>query len=278
MISFPNTKINIGLYVTSKRSDGYHDLETVFYPIPLHDVLEVNLIKNNGVPYEFVQMGKKIEGNADDNLVVRVWKSMQEEFDLPPVSIKLTKNVPTGAGLGGGSSDAAFMMKMINEIFSLGLSVSNMETRVSKFGADCAFFINNEPRMAKGIGDVFSPINIHLEGFYLCVVKPDDFVSTKEAYSNVCPKMPDNDLQESLGKDIKEWRNVIKNDFEDSVFLKHPTISAIKQTLYDMGAIYASMSGSGSSVYGLFNRNVEELERIFPDCFCYKTRILNRKY
>lgn len=274
MLSHPIAKINIGLYVTERRPDGYHNLETIFYPIPLKDVLETSLLRGSNAPYSLQTAGNAIAGRPEDNLVVRVYERMKEEFDLPPLEIYLYKHIPTGAGLGGGSSDAAYMMKALNSDFELGLSDEEMEERMASFGADCAFFVRNRPSFATGIGDILTPINLSLKGMTLLLVKPSVFVSTKEAYAGITPKRPAYDLRQALSRPIETWRDCVRNDFETSVFTAHPEIAAIKQTLYDMGARYASMSGSGSAVFGLFNHPIEEAERVFGDCFVFQQTLI----
>ena len=271
--TFPIAKINIGLYVTRRREDGYHDLETIFYPIPLHDNLSISPLKMSDAPYQLQTAGHKIEGNPDDNLIIKVYKQLAEEFDLPALDIYLYKRIPMGAGLGGGSSDAAAMIKLLNETFDLGLSTADMERRVARLGADCAFFVQGKPAFATGIGDVLTPIELSLSGMHLVLVKPDIFVSTKEAYGGIVPATPEHDLLEAIKTPITEWRHTVSNDFEKNVFCLHPEIAAIKQTLYDMGAVYASMSGSGSTVFGLFPHAVEEAERVFDDCFVWQSKL-----
>lgn len=271
--TFPIAKINIGLYVTRRREDGYHDLETIFYPIPLHDNLSISPLKMSDAPYQLQTAGHKIEGNSEDNLIVKVYKQLAEEFDLPPLDIYLYKRIPMGAGLGGGSSDAAAMIKLLNETFDLGLSTEDMECRVARLGADCAFFVQGKPAFATGIGDILTPIELSLSGMHLVLVKPDIFVSTKEAYGGIVPATPEHDLLEAIKAPIAEWRHTVSNDFEKNVFRLHPEIAAIKQTLYDMGAVYASMSGSGSTVFGLFPHAVEEAERVFDDCFVWQSKL-----
>ncbi|MBQ5728815.1 MAG: 4-(cytidine 5'-diphospho)-2-C-methyl-D-erythritol kinase [Bacteroidaceae bacterium] len=271
--TFPIAKINIGLYVTRRREDGYHDLETIFYPIPLHDNLSISSLKMSDAPYQLQTAGHKIEGNSEGNLIVKVYKQLAEEFDLPALDIYLYKRIPIGAGLGGGSSDAAAMIKLLNETFDLGLSTADMERRVARLGADCAFFVQGKPAFATGIGDILTPIELSLSGMHLVLVKPDIFVSTKEAYGGIVPATPEHDLLESIKAPIAEWRHTVSNDFEKNVFRLYPEIAAIKQTLYDMGAVYASMSGSGSTVFALFQHAVEEAERVFDDCFVWQSKL-----
>lgn len=268
MKTHPIAKINLGLYVTEKRPDGYHNLETVFYPIPIHDELEVEEANEDS----FTLVGFHLEGDPMNNLVMRVLRNLRQDFSIPPVSVRLSKGIPSGAGMGGGSSDAAYMMRMLNEMFSLGLTDDEMEQRIAPLGADCAFFIRQRPVLATGIGNVFAPIKANLSGYALVLIKPDDFVSTKEAYSLVSPKQPAEPLTTTMQRPIEEWREHMHNDFELSVFAAHPTIEAVKQQLYDIGATYALMSGSGSTVFALFKPAdiyKEEIEANFKEHFVY---------
>ncbi len=269
MLLLPNCKINIGLNVVARRADGYHDLETVFYPIPLRDNLEIAPAPDSPAPWKLQTGGIPCGGDAADNLVVRVYLSLAKDFAMPPVEIFLRKNVPMGAGLGGGSSDAAFMMRGLNELFALGLSEEEMERRLARLGADCAFFVKNRPAFATGIGDQLSPLPLSLAGRYIVLVKPPVHVSTAEAYAGVTPRRPDCPLRDAVLRPVEEWRDTVRNDFEPSVFAAHPEIAAVKRTLYDMGAAYAAMSGSGSTVYGLFDRPAEEAREVFEGCFVY---------
>lgn len=271
MLVFPNCKINLGLCVVERRPDGMHNLETVFYSIPLRDTLEVLPLEHSNAPYSFRQIGRRIDGSAEDNLIVRVYLSLKEEFELPPVDILLDKKIPMGAGLGGGSSDAAYMMRVLNEMFRLGLSAEDMERRVSAFGADCAYFIQEKPSFATGVGDVLTPLNLSLKGWHIVLVKPEESVATKEAYAHVVPQRPTHDLRAALSLPVEAWKGKVVNDFERSVFVSHPRIAAIKETLYDMGAAYASMSGSGSTVFGLFKNEQPSLQEVFADCFTFQS-------
>lgn len=258
MITFPNAKINLGLNIVRKRPDGYHDLETVFYPVPIEDALEVTPRKEaESRKCRLRQSGMAIAGNADDNLVVKAYRLLDADFGLPPVDVHLYKHIPSGAGLGGGSADAAFMLKMLNELFALGLTVEQLEAYATRLGADCAFFIGNRPTYAEGIGNVFTPIPLSLEGYWIGIVKPDIFVSTREAFARVVPRQPEVSLQDVVARPVETWRELMANDFEASVFPQYPAIADIKQELYRLGAVYASMSGSGSAVYGLFKSPVE---------------------
>lgn len=274
MYILPNAKINIGLNVVSKRLDGYHDLQTVFYPIPFTDAIEIKTLEKSTVPYEFFTSGIPIPGGIENNLIVKVFLELKKEYNLPPLSINLAKHIPIEAGLGGGSSDCAHMMKLLNEFFSLGLSDEDMEKKVSRFGADCAFFIRNKPVFAEGLGDTFSQIDICLKDYFIVLVKPDISISTRQAFSAIIPHNPNNDLKAILSTEpISQWKYKISNIFESSIFPLFPNLQVIKETLYDIGAIYASMSGSGSTIYGIFDRPIENLCSIFPDCFTYSHRL-----
>jgi 4-diphosphocytidyl-2-C-methyl-D-erythritol kinase len=268
MITYPNAKINLGLNIVEKRPDGYHNLETVFYPINLQDALEVNDLEGEG-EYALKISGTPIEGELDNNLVVKAYRLLKKDFpNMGSINIHMYKHIPTGAGLGGGSADAAFMLKLLNEKFKLNLSIEKLEEYAAILGADCAFFIQNKPVFASGIGNIFEEINLSLKGYYLVLVKPDIFVSTKDAFANIIPMKPNHSLKEIIRMPVETWRATMKNDFEDSVFKKFPEIAAIKDKLYDMGAIYASMSGSGSSVFGIFREQVDHVDEVFNGCFC----------
>lgn len=276
MVTFPNAKINLGLDVVSKRPDGYHNLETIFYPIPLEDVLEITTVKDADAPdYTFTMHNAVFEGDDNDNLVVRAYKILAADHKLPKVQMALYKNIPTGAGLGGGSADAAFALKMLNEIASLGLSDDKLEEYAARLGADCAFFIRNTPAYATGIGNILSPTPCDLKGYTLVLVKPDIHISTKEAYSLVRPAAPETQLTEIAKLPAEQWKGLMKNDFEKSVFAAHPSMEKIKEGLYTMGAIYASMSGSGSSFFGIFKeeQDVEKVKELFPGMFCWCKRM-----
>lgn len=252
MITFPNAKINLGLSITEKRADGYHNLETIFYPLPIEDALEVVEVTYSPHKYTLFQTGLSIEGDTDSNLVVKAYKLLDKDFNLPNIEIHLHKHIPSGAGLGGGSADAAFMLRMLNEMFQLKLSTIQLETYAAKLGADCAFFIQNRPTFAEGVGNLFSPIDFSLKGYQYLLVKPDVFVSTRDAFAHIIPHRPHYAVREVIKQPITEWKNCLLNDFEASVFPQFPIIGEIKEKLYQHGALYASMSGSGSSVFALF--------------------------
>lgn len=274
MIIYPNAKINLGLNITEKRPDGYHNLETIFYPIPLQDALEVTEQNNSKGEYTLKISGVPIEGETDNNLVIKAYRLLKQDYPhIPSIDIHMYKHIPTGAGLGGGSADAAFMIKLLNEKFKLSISIEKMEKYAVQLGADCAFFIQNRPVYATGVGNIFTPIQLSLKGYYLVLVKPDIFVSTKDAFTHILPQKPEISLKSIVQQPIEDWKYLMKNDFENSVFLKYPEIAAVKDKLYDIGAIYASMSGSGSSVYGIFKEQIEHVDEVFSGCFC-RQRVL----
>lgn len=260
MISFPNAKINIGLNVVSKRADGYHNLETVFYPVKLADALE--LVESEKTA--FSSSGIQIDGALENNLVVKACQVLQQKFDLPTVHLHLHKIIPFGAGLGGGSADAAFTLKMLNDYFSLDLSHGQLEKYAAALGADCPFFIRNKPTFAHGIGDQFEPVELDLSAYEIIILKPEFSVGTADAYRNIVPQKSDFDLRKIAQLPIEEWKDQIQNDFEKSVFPQFPQIEFLKNLLYENGAVYASMSGSGSAVYGIFRHSPANLAKFTP--------------
>lgn len=275
MITFPNAKINLGLSIVRKRTDGFHDLETVFYPVSLRDSLEIHPSSDKNEKFVLHQYGKTIAGNHENNLVVKAYLLLDKEFGLPPIDIYLYKNIPSGAGLGGGSADAAFMLKLLNERFQLNLPDNQLEEYASVLGADCAFFIQNQPIFAEGIGNIFSPVHLSLKGYRIVIVKPDVFISTKEAFANIHPHQPEHSIKEIIQKPVQEWKELLVNDFEDSLFPHYPIIRNLKEKLYEHGAIYASMSGSGSSVFGLFDANTSLSGLDFDENVFYFTGTLS---
>ena len=260
MISFPNAKINIGLNVVSKREDGYHNLETIFYPVSLSDALEIA----QSDKLEFSASGICIDGDPENNLVVKAYQLLKKVYQLPPVKMHLHKVIPFGAGLGGGSADAAFAIKMLNNYFQLNLSDEKLEEYAAQIGADCPFFIQNKTTFASGNGNQFEPINLDLSPYQIVLVKPNIAVSTPEAFRNIKPVEPDFNLREIENLPIEEWRNEVKNDFEKSVFQQYPQIELLKNILYEQGAVYASMSGSGAAVFGIFRHSPMNLEKYLP--------------
>ena len=259
-------KINLGLNVVERRSDGYHNLQTIFYPVPLYDELTIRESEDEDV---LMLGGDPLEGDVQDNLVLRAVRLLRQEgFSVPPLNIDLKKVIPSGAGLGGGSSDAACMVTTLARLYDLPLSEEQMELLVGKLGADCPFFINPRPLYAEGIGDVFTPISLNLSGWYLMLVKPEVYVSTREAYAGVHPHMPAYSLLETIKLPVGQWVGRMVNDFEESIFSNHPLLAEIKQELYRQGAAYASMSGSGSTIFGLF-RSRPNCEQVFADHFTF---------
>lgn len=251
MISFANAKINLGLLITGKRPDGYHNIETIFYPVKLYDVLEFHETD----VFSFETVGLNIPGQSK-NLCEKAYDLLASDFELRPMSIHLLKNIPIGAGLGGGSSNAAFVLKAINQQSNLGLSKSQLNNYAEQLGADCPFFIENKAVYASGIGTDFQNIDLDLSRYFIVVIKPEIHISTVEAYQNVFPQSSVSDLRHAIQLPIQEWKYHIINDFEIGIFEKYPAIQNIKSILYEEGALYASMSGSGSSVYGIFEAPV----------------------
>lgn len=271
MLVFPCCKINLGLHVTERRPDGYHNLETLFYPIPLEDVLEVVPLSGaKKQSWKLTLYGNSVAGNAEQNLVVKAYRLLAYRYDLPAVDIHLYKHIPSGAGLGGGSSDAAYMLLLLNDLFQLHLSVSQLEVFATDLGADCAFFIRHQPVFAEGIGNLFTPVSLSLHGYRIVIVKPDIFVSTPEAFRGLTPQKPTLSLKEVACQPVNTWRTCMTNDFEKTIFPIHPKIESLKKQLYEAGAIYASMSGSGSAVFGLFEANAPLPSRThFPNAFYF---------
>ncbi|WP_373493026.1 4-(cytidine 5'-diphospho)-2-C-methyl-D-erythritol kinase [Aquiflexum sp.] len=255
MICFPNAKINLGLHITAKRKDGYHDIETCMVPIPLFDALEMIVDKKT----IFDVSGLPIPGDEKDNLILKALKLLRKDFnDLPNVHIHLLKNIPMGAGLGGGSADAAFALKLMNKLFELHLEDWFLEEYSAQLGSDCPFFIQNTPKIATGRGEILEPTDVNLKGDLILLVKTQIHIGTKEAYSGVSPKKPNQSLKVILA-DKSMWKAHLVNDFELSIFSKCPELAAIKYQLYEMGAYYAAMSGSGSTVFGLFQEKPKKI-------------------
>lgn len=254
MLHFPNAKINIGLFVTEKRADAYHNLETVFYPIPqLKDALELLPASENAASSMRIS-GKTIEGDVYDNLVWKAFQLIQDKYPekISPVQIHLLKSIPMGAGLGGGSADAAFMLRLLNKFFDLNISDDTLAQYALELGSDCPFFIYNTAQFAQGRGELFSPISLDLSAYSIQLICPKMHVSTVAAFAQITPKVPNFDLRKLPNLPINQWAQFVFNDFEQSIFERYPALSTIKNTLYRQGAIYASMSGSGSALYGIF--------------------------
>lgn len=271
MISFPNAKINIGLNIIEKRDDGYHNIESAFYPVTLCDALEI--IENKDDSSErisFTFSGIEIPGNADDNLCWYAYHLIAADYVLPNIKVHLHKHVPIGAGLGGGSADAAFFIHLLNDKFELGISWGEMHNYARQLGSDCSFFISNKPSFAEGTGDQYESMKLDLSKYHIALVYPNIHINTAKAYSGVIPKRPTRSLENDLlNLPIQQWKEFIHNDFEDSVFLQFPELKEIKQQLYSMGAEYAAMSGSGSTVYGIF-KNQTDLKNNFKNCFVWE--------
>ena len=266
MITFPNAKINLGLNIVERRHDGYHNIETVFYPVPLTDVLEI--VPADGGAASLTCYGKAVDCPVEKNLVMRAYRLLQERYGLPPVAMHLYKHIPDGAGLGGGSSDAAHALVMLNKMFDLGIDDAALAGMAATLGADCAFFVYNRPMMATGIGDVLSPVDVDLKGMTLLLVKPPMGVDTRTAYSRVTPHAPVTALASTIAMPVGSWDGLLVNDFEPSVFAALPRLWLIKAGLLDAGAQYAAMSGSGSTIYGLFDNDklAEQAADTFADC------------
>ena len=259
MVTFPPCKINLGLQVIKKRPDGYHDLVTCFYPVPWTDILEVI----PGDHFSFTSSGNAIPGPTESNLCIKAYELLKQDFNLSAVKIHLHKIIPTGAGLGGGSANGAYTLRMLNELFELNLSIQALMEYAAVLGSDCAFFVRNDAMMGSGRGEILTKSPSVLGGRYLVIVKPDIHVSTADAFAGIQPQHPSHALQELLLEPMTQWKLFLKNDFEESVFRKHPAIQVIKEKLYAAGALYASMSGTGASVFGIFDAD-PDISQLFP--------------
>ncbi len=253
MIAYPNAKVNLGLRILRKRPDGYHDIESVFIPVKWEDIIEIvpDSVHGNG-KVSFTSSGLTVPDDGKPNLCERAYLLLAKEFGLPSVKMHLHKMIPMGAGLGGGSADAAFALKILNDSFSLKISDLRLEELAGRIGSDCPFFIRNRPQYVTGRGEQMEPFQLDLSGHHILVIHPGVHVGTAEAYAGVIPQVPDSDLRELLQRPITEWRDTVKNDFEESVTKMHPVIEELKELLYASGALYASMTGSGAAVFGIF--------------------------
>lgn len=276
MIAYPCCKINLGLNIVNKRKDGYHNIETIFYPVPLHDVIEINKMHEDFpsmLNCDIKVTGTYLNNCEDkDNLVVKAYNLLAKRFYLPRIHAHLYKQIPSQAGLGGGSADAAYMIKMLNEHFQLKISNDEMQQLAAKLGADCAFFINAKAAFATGIGNELTPIKTEinaLKGCYLTLIKPDIAISTAEAYSNIKPQQPKKCCKDIISQPISTWKEELKNDFEEPLFTKYTELKDIKKRLYEEGALYAQMSGSGSTIFGIFDKKPKNVEQIFKGNFIY---------
>lgn len=271
MLIFPNAKINIGLQITGKRPDGYHNLETIFYPLALTDALEFVEVGNNTSLPLLVNTGLAVKEADESNLVIKAYRLMQQKYNLPQLSIHLHKTIPFGAGLGGGSANAAFMITALNKHFKLGLNTQTLIEFATQLGSDCPFFIINQPCFATGRGEILNTIDLNLSQYYLMLVKPNIHISTAQAFEGIKPENVKISLPELIKTPIEQWACLIQNHFETHLFETYPVLSEIKNELYKYGAIYASMSGSGSTIYGIF-----KTEPIidFPTCFVWKGKMM----
>ncbi|MBK0404916.1 4-(cytidine 5'-diphospho)-2-C-methyl-D-erythritol kinase [Adhaeribacter sp. BT258] len=262
MILFPNAKINIGLNVTERRPDGFHNLESVFYPVNWCDALEILPAE----AIEFTSSGIQIPGNPESNLCLKAYQLLKADFEIPPVKMHLHKNIPIGAGLGGGSADAAFALKGLNELFELNLTPEQLENYARKLGADCAFFIRNKPVYAYAKGDEFEPVTMNLSGYKVMIVYPEIHITTAEAYGKIKPKPAKIPVKEAVQNAMETWPKTVFNDFETALFPTYPILPQLKKQFFEAGARYASMTGSGSAVFGIFQTEIPA-ELTFPDNF-----------
>ena len=249
MVVFPNAKINIGLNIISKRTDGYHNIQSCFYPVETSDILEI--LPSDKL--QFSSTGLAIPGERQHNLCLKAYRLLKADYDIPAVHIHLHKLIPIGAGLGGGSSDATFTLKTLNTLFELGIDDDNLEHYAAQLGSDCPFFVRNKPVLASGTGNEFSAIDLDLSNFQIKIDYPDIHIGTQEAYAGVTPKHPEHSIADIIEKPLEEWKGLLVNDFEESILKSHPTIRQAKEQMYAQGALYASMTGSGSAVYGIFS-------------------------
>lgn len=254
-IQFSNAKINLGLHITKRRSDGFHDLESIFLPVKCSDVIEIRESKQTN----FYSYGRPIPGDSKENLCIKAYELLQKDFDIPPVEIHLLKNLPIGAGMGGGSSNASFTLKALNELFGLEISNEKLRGYAGQLGSDCPFFIENKPIYAKGTGDIFTEIDLSLSGYHFLLVYPNLHVNTGRAFQQMIPYQPLVALKETIQIPIEHWKDNVVNDFERPIFKAHPELAQIKAKMYEKGAIYASMSGSGSTVFGIFAQPISDL-------------------
>ncbi len=265
MVVFPNCKINLGLHILRKRQDGFHDLETIFFPVALHDALEL-LPGKEDTEVVFTATGRLTGAAPADNLCVKAWHLLKKDFPgLPPVRIHLHKAIPVGAGLGGGSADAAFTLRALNTIFNLKLQPEQLVTYALQLGSDCPFFILNQPCFATSRGEIMEPVAVNLSGFTLVVVNPGIHINTGWAFSQITPALPALSLKDIIQRPVSVWKELLVNDFETPVFNSYPEIADLKNRMYSNGAVYAGMSGSGSTVYGLFDSGVPMQHEVWPE-------------
>lgn len=277
MITFPCAKINLGLNVVAQRPDGYHDIETVFYPVPLTDALEIKHMDEqfpSELPCDLKVTGAKVDCDERENLCVKAYLLLSKDFELPRIHAHLVKRIPSQAGLGGGSADGAFMIRLLDERFRLNIGIKEMERYAAQLGSDCPFFITAEPSYATGRGDELQPADGpkgNLNGYYIAIVKPDVAISTAKAYQALTCKRPEHCCRDVVKMPIEQWKDYLSNDFEGPAFAEFPELADIKKSLYDLGALYAQMSGSGSAIYGIFRKplSADALSANFSNCFTF---------
>jgi len=274
MICFPTCKINLGLRITNKRADGFHALETVFFPISIKDALEIIIEPDtNAAPISFTSSGLAINGDPSDNLCFKAYGLLKKDYPtIPNIKMHLHKTIPMGAGLGGGSADGAFTLVALNQLFNLQLSVDKLMQYALTLGSDCPFFIINTPAFASGRGEILKPINVNLDGYYIVIVNPGIAISTKLAFSLITPKVPDTNMEAIICEPVTLWKEKLINDFEQPIFNSFPELANIKETLYQKGAVYASMTGTGSTIYGIFPTSImDSLSFNFPSHYFIAT-------
>ena len=270
MVVFPFCKVNIGLSVVERRRDGYHNIESLFYPVDLTDVLEV--VESDDGKNHFVITGLPLDGDPSQNLCVKAYDQLSKEFLIPPVRCHLHKNIPAGAGLGGGSSDAAFMLRCLNKLFDLKISKEDLFLHAMQMGSDCGFFVQDSPAVVTGRGESLSALNISLSNYKIVIIKPNIHVITAEAYARIKPKKPDFAIKDIILRPVSEWQGNLINDFEETTLKNYPKISDIKTKLQNAGALFVSMTGSGSAVYGIFEKGIQT-SMILPGCFMWSGRL-----
>ena len=280
MLVSPCAKLNLGLNVVERRADGYHNLETVFIPVPLYDALEINVMDErfpSETACDIKISGNKIDCEDKDNIIVKAYNIIASDYDIPRIHVHLFKNIPSQAGLGGGSSDAAYMLRALDDLFGLNIGNHRLKEYAARLGADCAFFIDSKPAFATGIGSCLTPVNMAttLAGYYVVIIKPSVAISTKEAYAHIHPHYPEMCCCDIVGQPVETWKDLLSNDFEEQAFKDYPELQEIKNTLYSNGAVYAQMSGSGSAMFGLFKEHPYSVESLFKH---YYTTTLKLQY
>ena len=270
MLLFPNAKINLGLNIVAKRSDGFHNIETVFLPIDAKDILEIIISDNKSIEVDFSTTGLHIAGENKDNLCVKAYHLLKKKYDLPNIKLHLHKTIPMGAGLGGGSANGAFTLQLLNEKFSLNLSINQLLNYALELGSDCPFFIVNKPCFASSRGETLEPIQLSLDAYQLLIVNPQIHISTAWAFGKITPQHPVKSIQQIIQQPIETWKDELKNDFELPVLNEYLTIKNIKENLYQNNAIYAAMTGTGSTVFGIFKKEIPQRNFNFPNHYFVK--------